>query len=284
MSNRSLRKCIEDEAGIFEDMIVPIGYLWDKTWLEAYSHDDRGYEELRNPLYPTISSTFNRLRKVTSSAVEEIPAMEKELMIMHKLYKEFMKPTKEIIEKVQKIPEERENKLMLLPEEWINVTNNLSRIRVYFSYRNGSNLIKKWYFIDRKPVKDLVEICKGSLVAFERKWNEEYYIDSKEKFGFVTYCSIDSHDDTVLPKVLKEKEPSEILLNEIPEKGIDRVIFNPSVEVQKRIEHAIRTRTHKHAMCTVNSLRNLLDRERIKNYNREILRLSGLLDYLSYVF
>jgi len=278
----ALEQALEDERTFHKDVIVPTGYLWDKTWLDAYSHDDRGYE-LADPLYQTISNNFERLRELTSYAVKEIPAMEKELMLMGKLYKDFIEPTKEMIySKVPSAAQERENKLMLLSDEWIAVTDNLSRVRAYMGYRNGINFIRYWYFIDRMPVSDLVKMFEKPLMAFIGKWDEKYYTGSMEEFGFITFCAMDSHDDTVLPKALKEKEPDKVLLNEIPENGINRVIFSPNVEVQKRIEESLRTRTHKNTMCTVNSLRIRLDRERFKKYTKEILKSSGLLDYLQY--
>jgi hypothetical protein len=280
----ALEQALEDERIFYKDVIIPTGYLWDKAWLDAYSHDDRGYE-LADPLYQTISNNFERLRELTSSAVKEIPAMEKELMVMGKLYKDFIEPTKEIIyTKVKSTLKERENKLMLLPDEWITVTDNLSRVRAYMGYRSGINFIRYWYFIDRNPISDLVKMFRKPLLAFERKWDGKYYTGTMEEFGFITFCAIDSHDNTVLPKVLKEKEPKEVLLNEIPENGINRVIFSPSVEVKKRIEESIRTRTHKDTMCTVNSLRIRLDRARFEKYTKEILKSSGILDYLqSYI-
>jgi hypothetical protein len=268
---------------LYNDVIVQTGYFWDKTWLPAYSNDDRGYE-IADPLYQTIFNNFQRLKELTSSVKNIIPAMEKELMVMDRLEKYFIEPTKELIyTKVPNTLSERGNKHMLLPDEWVKITDNLSRVRTYMDYRNGLNFIRYWYFVYKKPVKDLVRTLKGPLVAFERKWGEKYYTGPMEGFGFVTFCGIDSHDETVLPKVLKEKDPTEILLNEIPEKGLERVILNPNENVQKKIEDSLRIRAHKDTVCTVNSLRIRLDRKRLEEYTKEIFKLCGFLDYVSYI-
>jgi|GEM_PF-4370730 len=278
-----LEQALEDERTLYKDVILETGYFWDKTWLPAYSHDDRGYE-IAGPIYQTISNNFQRLKGITDSVKNVIPAMEKELMIMERLEKDFMGPIKELIyTKVPNTLSERGNKKILFPEEWVDTTDKLSRVRTYIDYRNGLNFIRYWYFVYKKPVRDLVKDFKGPLIAFERKWEDKYYTGTMEEFGFVTFCGIDSHDETVLPKVLKEKDPKEILLNEIPERGLERVIFNPAEDVRKKIEHSLRIRTHKDTMCTVNSLRIRLDRKRFKEYTKEILRLCGLLDYLSYI-
>ncbi|MDI6806477.1 MAG: hypothetical protein QMD14_01520 [Candidatus Aenigmarchaeota archaeon] len=277
-----LEQVLEDERNFYKDVILLTGYLWDKAWLDAYSHDDRGYE-LAGPLYQTISNNFERLRELTSYAVKEIPAMEKELRIMHRLYKDFIEPTYELIyKKVPGAAQDRENKLMLLPDEWVGVTDRISRVRIYVDYRNGIDLIREWYFIKKKPVSGLVRKFEKPLNAFTRKWNEKYYTGKMEEFGFITFCAVDSHDNTVLPKVLKEKEPDKVLLEEIPENGINRVILSPNVEIQKRIEESLRTRTHKDTMCTPNSLKIRLDRERVEKYVKEILKLSGVLGYLQW--
>lgn len=290
-----LEKYLEDEKSFYE-LASSFDALWDKTWLDAYSLDDRGYE-VALPLYESISTQFKKLEELTSQLLTEIPAMEKELFIMHNLYQNFLEPTRRIIyEEIPKVSKEREDKLMFLPQEWIEVSDNLSRIKTYLDYRNGANFLRYWYFIKNEELKSLIKSVKEVLIDFTKNWEAKYsprgiltpkgekILSPSEELGFLTFCVVDSYnDDPILPRLLKNKETREILLTEIPEKGLEKVLLTLNKE-KKKIEESLMKRTHKEILSLGNSLRLRIEKENFENYAKEILKLSGFLDYLSYVF
>jgi len=273
-----LQQLIENEERFYKVAILHEGYMWDDEWLEAYLRDDRGYEVAKR-LCEVVFNDYVELEKYTSEAQGIIPAMEKELFVMSKLYEDFLKPVKEIIyTKVPSSVEKRGGKLILFPDEWIKISDSISRERIYMNYRRGYNLIRNWHFIRKKPIVELIRAYKNDLLAFERKWDEKYYTGGVDTFSFVTFCAIDSHDNTILPRLLKERQYKKILLNEIPEIGINKVVLAPNEDVKKKMDEILKIRAHKEALCTVNSLRMRLNREKVRNYITNLLELSGLLD------
>ncbi|MFH8086580.1 MAG: hypothetical protein QW609_02045 [Candidatus Aenigmatarchaeota archaeon] len=271
-----LEHYLEEERKFYNLSISSLGSLYDYGWLPAFNTSR--VREVADSLFQTTHNYFMRLHELTSLAIKEIPAMERELEVMGRLNTEVLEPTREIISATQ----EKGKKFSI--EEWANITDNLSRVRIYMEYRDGINLIRENSIIFQQHPRDLVRTFKVPLYAFERKWNETYYIGPG--FNFINFCAVDSHDNTLLPKLLKEKNSrkrKEIMLNEIPEEGLKRVVLTPQID---KIKASLSTRKHediRSKLCTVSSLRMRLDRERFKNYIKEIFRLSNLLDSLFYI-
>ncbi|MEM5834325.1 MAG: hypothetical protein QXQ69_00570 [Candidatus Aenigmatarchaeota archaeon] len=277
-----LEKYLEDERSFYQ-IISSLDVFWDRTWLDAYLSEDRGYE-VSLPLYESISTQFKKLEELTSQLVTEIPAMQKELFVMHNLYENFLQPVKKMIyETIPSIKNQRENKLIFLPQEWIEVSDSLSRVKTYLDYRNGANLLRYWYFVNNEQMKNLVKSFKEALITFTKAWEFKYSPNSSEELGFLTFCVIDSYNDpSILQKLLRNKETKQILLNEIPEEGIKRIVLASNGQ-KKKIEESLMKRTYRELLSVGNSLKIRAERENFKNYIEEILKLSGFLDYLSYV-
>jgi len=291
----SLEQSLEEERQFFKSSIVPLGLLWDKTWLPGYSNEDRGYDLAPN-LYNVYMGEkrrrkddyleeeedqghFIRLQELTSSSIEEIPAMEKEVKIMGRLNEMYIKPMYEIIfSKVPSAVNER-GKFILEPDEYATLSDSLSRLRIYLDYRNGLNALRYRHFVKKEPCTILSKSHEDVARAFIRKWDEKFYLPGVEQFGFLTFCAVDAHDNTLLPKVLKnelaDENPDDILLNEIPESGIKKVILDPlQQEAQKMMRVALTYRKPVEKLCTANSLKMRLDRERFARYQEEIRRLN----------
>ena len=283
-----LEQSLEEERNFYLDVTVPTGIVWDRTWLEGYKNDDRGYSishDLLNLYVGTEDSEdnrgiFKRLLRLTSSSITEIPAMEKELRVMRDLYETHIKPTKDII--FSKVPEAvaERGKLEFVPEEYAQISDSLSRLRVYMDYRNGINGLRYHHFVKKEPCFFITKTYQDVINAFLRKWNEKFYLGNVEQFGFVTFCAIDSHNNSILPRVLESElvgeSPDKILLSDIPETGISRVILDSNIEkIREKMRVALLYRKHGDIMCNVNNLRIRLERKEFERRQQKVTRLTN---------
>jgi len=282
-----LEKYLEEERNFYQNIPVLLGFYWDSAWLPAYSSDDRGYKqavEFTKIIAGDPNSVekdtgvFGTLTKITSEQVSIIPATQKELSIMHELYKRYVEPTQKIVYEIVPRDLEKRKKQVLLPEEWIEVADNISRIRTYIDYRNGINFLRYWYFVSpRAPIRNLIKTFRPATLAFIRKFNQKFYLGSKEEWGFITLFAIDAHNNSLLPKLLKKrrkKDMERVLLNEIPEKGIREVILDFDKEKAKSIiEDILEKRTQKESFCSVNTLRLRISLKKLKIHAEKLFKL-----------
>lgn len=279
-----LENYLEEERNFYKNVPVFLGFYWDSAFLPAYSSDDRGYKqalELTKVIAGDPTSVekdegvFGSLTKLTSEQVSAIPAAQKELAIMGELYKKFVEPTKKIVYETVPSESEKRGKLVLLPEEWIEVADNISRIRTYMDYRNGINFLRYWYFVNpRAPVRNLIKTFKPATLAFIRKFDQKFYLGPKEEWGFITLFAIDAHNNSLLPKLVENKSVEKILLNEIPEKGIREVIVDfDKKRAKDMIEDILEKRTQKESFCSVNTLRLRVNLKKLEKHAEKLFKL-----------
>lgn len=280
----ALEQALEDERVLFNDVTRAMGSVWDHGWLPAYANDDRGYE-LTGDLYKIYSDSFDRLREITSTyPLEQMPVMQRELKTMGYLKNEILDPAREII--FDEVPGSvKMKKLMLSPLQYALLSYYFPTIRIYIDYRNGKNSILTKHFIDEKPVSELVKKYKSPLCAFLRKWNEKFGLGSVEEFGFITYVAVDSHDNTVLPKVLNansSKQVTDILRKERPGRGVNRVIRQNKEKIRSQVSDILHARDQKEGMCNVSNLRMRLKREQMAEYTKKIFDSAGIVTNYGY--
>ena len=102
-----------------------------------------------------------------------------------------------------------------------------------------------------------------------------FSIGDPKEFGFISFLGVDSHDDSndspILPKILNAKDPTDVMLNEIPERGIYNVVFADEKKITDGISHILENREQKVKMCTVSSLKLRLDKNRMAQYIRKFV-------------
>lgn len=279
----SLENLLMRERDLYQDSIRFVGDFWDHVWIPAYDNDDRGYEHASTLLnyfsQPSDNEgelgIFERVHQITSSSIQDIPAMEKELRVMRKLSEEYIKPTRDIIlNNVLAEVEAREGKLILFPEEFAVISDNLSYIRTYFDYRSGYNYLRRELILKKKSIKKIIEERLPLLLAYERKWDYTFFPGGVEKYGFINFCAVDAHDNTILTEALETPNPERIVLEKIPEQGIDATIFNPMKDKNKNeIRRILELREQQHKMCNVKLTRQKYSREKIKAFNEKLKNL-----------
>lgn len=259
---------LKTEREFFNASTLPTGQLWDWGWLNALS-DGREAYGLAPRLFEVYTENFNTLSKITGQAVKEIPALQSELAVMGELFRGYVVPTEEIIGDVLS-----HGRKSLTIEERAEISNNLMPLRIYSDYRNGYNLLRTQHFRVRKPIAHLVNDYASELKHFVRAWGRKYEIPTVPKFGFVTYCVVDASDYTLMPEMLESDDPTKILLEELPEDGIRRVMLDRENHnrVGKMVYNATKRKRQRSRQCNVNNLRVRADRTTVRNYTERVAK------------
>ena len=268
----TLREVLYEESDLYRLSIPPMGALWDQAWLSGYAQDDRSASMLGQFL-TIVSNNLQKMAELTAVAKEYMPAMNKELDVIHKLDDKMIAPVERTYEEMVSRAK-REGRYLLLPKEYSDTSYRINSITTYFDYRNGLNVLRTNHF-DGEDTRKLLKKYGPAARAFVKKWDWHFSIGDPKEFGFISFLGVDSHDDSnnspILPKILKAKDPTDVLLNEIPERGIYNVIFADEEKITDGIKHILENREQKVKMCTVSSLKLRLDKNRMTRYIRNFV-------------
>jgi hypothetical protein len=308
-----LNQLLEEEGNFFHDITIGAGISFHSI-LSGYDHvGPHGYrpggyneavkhldllstiseedymrlikvrpDQRTNIKYEDESGHFPRILELTSASRKHIPAMDHELDIMRRLRMTYLEPMRELTYiKVPNRVEENEGRLFFYPEETAQFVEGAHAIRAYLDYRTGINDLRSKYFIDNIPVEQAVADYITTLDAFGHKWNEHWNMGSGNyhinEFGFINLCIMDAHAGSVVADALEAKDPTDVLLKDVPRKGIDKVIFRPGRNrLRNDIKTSLRNLSHLENVCIPSIIRNRADLGEYLKYIKRLKR--GLRD------
>jgi len=189
------------------------------------------------------SGYFPRLFDLTSAGRLYMPAMGIDLEIMGRLRKERLNPAKELVYKtVPSKIKERDGKYLFKPQEFADLVESLNATRQYWDLRIGLNYLRSGHFVEGKPVEELVSRFIRSLDAFGHTWkrNGTWNLGAGDvavdRYGMINLAVYDAHTGSVIADALESDDPSEILFRDVPERGINELMFGEEVKSNLRAE------------------------------------------------
>ncbi len=308
------RKLLEENAEFLYNTIPAIGNA-SRTLLAAYSdplgissgYRDRGYGEARQLIdllsvmsedETMLSGYFHGLSKNLSFMREFAPAAEKEIKIMSRINEENLMPMKELIyETVPSKFEERGGKLILYPDEFVEILNNASIILQFYEIEAGLSYLRKGVFNNGEDVASLIQKQIPAQDAFgynweafnkslnptinpyersmykkEAHWNLRSSNESIDTFGLINLAIADAHTGSVIIDALESDDPVQVLINDYPEKGVNELFFDPKINGELKIgmRNDLSKEVHRDTMCTASMIRRRANFGKYKRYiNRQ---------------
>ena len=265
---------LRNELRISRSEIISLGKFYHE-FIESYVDGKIGVFKLREILSFLYGSEDEFEKPVFPELVERvgeletyIPAMRKELSFLERL--------REGLDEVREIFHASLKRGILLPEEHAKVAYDLSNLRIYYDYLHGYNCIRTW-ILERKGIRGLLDHYQGIIKAFiyKTRENRHFYMGGVNGYAFLTFFGIDAHNNSILRKLIKTKDYQkrlDICVNEIPEQGLERVLFQSREKVLQSFYRSQRERTFKRGMCLPSALRARFELKRLENYYQELYR------------
>lgn len=268
--NGKLSEYLKEEKEFFHTFTPILGIGWDQTWVKnAYYGEDGGFYHLFSSIYPNFNAAYNRLEELTYKSKDLIPAIGFELPIMDRI-KEMLKEVGKILEKVPHEIENRDKRVILLENEYVDVTDRLGCFRIYYDYRIGRNAFQRAAIDSNRRFEDVVgkalRLYDVYTISVER--DSKYYLPGIDEFGMVNWLNADAHTGSVMPKVL-ETNDRRPLFNEIPQKGIEDLIRNDP-EISRKISRHASFRSLIDRDCTASIAKNRSDAKKMRKYHRQL--------------
>jgi len=161
---------------------------------------------------------------------------------------------------------------VLLPEEFSEIAYHLGNWIIYMNYRYCYCGLREHALLGR-DIREILEKYRGPLDAFLN--NTHFCMGERVfPFAFVTFFIIDAHDNSVIREYLKNKDIT-FLLEYVPEKGLDEILFKKEKEVKEAFKNSLLHRTHRDKMCIPSSLKERINIKKVKveEYRSEIYPL-----------
>ncbi len=260
---------LEREKNILLGVTRP--FIWSyNSIIETYSKDRglKSFFELCKYLF--LDENIKALVEETARLGYYISSVEDELKITENVFQNLSDTFKKIWNS-NKTNNEIE---ILLPEEFPDVLISSATVALYMTYRVGINLVRREYLkeeLKKGDFSSFVESYKPSIETFiEESWERERERDITEieKLGFLVFFSIDSEDKLLL-QYLKENRKEALL--RIPEKGLNKILFEKLKTMSDKIKSRQRSRKLED-LYFPNLLYLIIDREALKEYFRQIYK------------